>query len=135
MDTNSSWRGNGLWRIQKVYSHHLETKVVSLENTSVPHILFSLKFGLYNDSIISADPLAYVMQSFREYVFELSVYSLVTPGYETDSIIGPNRGSNGTPHTSETLQHTQLLAQCSSCQRDKTSVSNDSVSLISTYKK
>jgi len=60
-----------------------------------------------------ADPLAYVMQAFRENILEKALYSLVTPGYESDTIVGPNRGIDGEPHTSDTLQFTQLLNQCS----------------------
>lgn len=48
---------------------------------------------------------------FREYVFEKAVYSLVTPGYTSETILGPNR--DGKTLTCQTLEYCQLLSQSS----------------------
>ncbi len=42
-----------------------------------------------------ADPLAHVAQVFREHLAECALYSLVTPGWENNGVVGPNRGSDG----------------------------------------
>ena len=42
-----------------------------------------------------ADPLAHIMQAFREHLLEKALYSLLTPGYENEDVIGPRRGTDG----------------------------------------
>jgi len=46
-------------------------------------------------NLISADPLAHVTRAFREHLLERALYSLVTPGYQSNNIVGPNKGSDG----------------------------------------
>ena len=53
------------------------------------------KVSIFSSCGNEADPLGHVTQAFREYLLESALYSLVTPGYENDSVIGPNRGSDG----------------------------------------
>ena len=53
------------------------------------------KVSIFSSRGNDADPLAHVTLGFREHLLENTLYSLVTPGYENDSIIGPNRGSDG----------------------------------------
>jgi len=43
----------------------------------------------------SVDPLAHVTQAYREQLLEKALYSLVTPGYQNNNIVGPNKGSDG----------------------------------------
>ena len=35
------------------------------------------------------------MKAFREQLLEKAVFTLVTPGYEMPSVVGPNKGTNG----------------------------------------
>ena len=35
------------------------------------------------------------MRTFREQLMEKALYTLVTPGYEHKTVIGPNKGLNG----------------------------------------
>jgi sterol regulatory element-binding transcription factor 1 len=60
------------------------------------------------------DPLAYVTRAFREALLEKAVYSLVTPGYDSDSVLGSGHGSDGSSHVSDTLHYVQLLMECAS---------------------
>ena len=43
----------------------------------------------------SSDPLAFLMKTFREQLLEKALYTLVTPGYKHQTVIGPNQGLNG----------------------------------------
>ena len=49
-------------------------------------------------SFSSVDPLAHVMQAYREQLLEKALYSLVTPGYQNNNIVGPNKGYDGYVH-------------------------------------
>ena len=53
------------------------------------------KASIFSSYGNEADPLGHVTQAFREHLLERALYSLVTPGYENDNVIGPNRGSDG----------------------------------------
>ncbi|ELT88175.1 hypothetical protein CAPTEDRAFT_165299 [Capitella teleta] len=69
--------------------------------------------SIFSTSGNEADPLAHVTRAFREHLLETSLYSLVTPGYQNNNIVGPNKGRDGAPHSSDALQYIQLLTECS----------------------
>ena len=53
------------------------------------------KQSLFAGVANAADPLAFIMKAFREQLLEKAVFTLVTPGYEMPSVVGPNKGTNG----------------------------------------
>ena len=90
-----------------------------------------------------ADPLCHVQQAFREHLLERALYSLVTPGYNNNEVVGYDRGKDGyvpcfrvlhhgfvdlhvkqrshffrASSTARALQHAQLLMECSNSTSD-----------------
>jgi len=72
------------------------------------------KLSVYSCTGNDSDPLAHIMQAFREHLLEKALYSLLTPGYENEDVLGPRRGADGGTSTAEALQYVQLLMECSS---------------------
>lgn len=68
------------------------------------------KLSVYSTTGNEADPLSHVTQAFREHLLEKALYSLLTPGYESDE---DNHMKETSTCTAETLQYTQLLLDCS----------------------
>ena len=49
------------------------------------------KLSTYSTTGNEADPLSHMTQAFREYMLEKALYSLLTPGYESDDSVSKDR--------------------------------------------
>ena len=81
--THTHTRGSAHARTHSTKCTHRLDQVHTQAHTSVSCV------------IVSVDPLAHVTQAYREQLLEKALYSLVTPGYQNNNIVGPNKGSDG----------------------------------------
>ena len=51
--------------------------------------------SLFSSCVNEADPLVHVTTAFREMLLQKALYAMVTPGYQNEQVIGPNKGADG----------------------------------------
>lgn len=69
--------------------------------------------SIFSTCLNEVDPLAYVLQGFREYLLEKSVLALITPGYKKRNCADHCENNWVSHHSAETLKFINLLREYS----------------------